>query len=227
MKKSILVLIIFVTAQACTPKQERKIAVDILLTLPEGIYNQAIQLNHLIREENLDNFTLNKNHIPHITLLQGFILKSDLPKVKKSLKGVFEIVKNDTLWAKSLQYEKTQGGSFASIEIQKDNSLQVLHQKVIDLIKPYLSKKGSQEAYVQNREREPIDQFTMNYVPTFVSEHSYKNYKPHISLGVAKTSLLDSLSFHIFRSVKFQAASLSIYQLGAFGTAQKLIWKSE
>lgn len=229
MNKNILgfILSIFIMANACAPKQEKNVAIDVLLTLPEGIYNQATQLNHEIVADNLNNFTLDKNHIPHITLLQCYISESDLPKVSETLKGLFKTVENDTLWAEGLQYSKDTEESFSSLGIKKSKSLLALHKKVIELVKPYISTRGSQASYVQNTDGTPIDQFTIAYVPKFVPAHSFKNYNPHISLGVAKTSLLDSLNQNNFRPTKFQATSISVYQLGAFGTAQKVLWESE
>jgi len=229
MNKNILGLIlsIFIMANACAPKQEKIVAIDVLLTLPEGIYNQASQLNRVIVADNPNNFTLDENHIPHITLLQCYIPESDLPKVAEALKGLYKTVENDTIKAEGLQYSQDTEESFSSIGIKKSKPLLALHKKVIEFVKPYIITNGSQASYVQNADGTPIDQFTIDYVPAFVSEHSHENYNPHISLGVAKTSLLDSLDQHNFRPTKFRATSISVYQLGAFGTAQKVLWESE
>ena len=227
MTKNILALIILIMANACAPKQEEIIAIDVLLTLPKEMDQQAVQLNQAIVEDNRTNFTLDKNHIPHITLLQCYISESDLSNVTEALKGLYKTVEHDTLWANNLQYSKDKEESFSSIGIKKSKRLVTLHKKVIALVKPYIVTNGSQESYVKNTDGTPIDQFTIDYVPVFVAEHSFENYNPHISLGVAKTSLLDSLNKNEFRPRKFHATSISVYQLGAFGTARKLLWESE
>ena len=227
MNKSIYIILILLMVNACAPKQEEIIAINVLLTLPEEMDEQAIQLNRLIVENNPNNFTLDKNHIPHITLLQCYIPKSDLSNVTEVLKGLYKTVEKDTLWANTLQYSNDKKESFSSIGIKKSKPLLALHKKVIELVKPYIITNGSQASYVQNADGTPIDQFTIDYVPAFVSEHSYKNYNPHISLGVAKTSLLDSLEQNNFRPMKFRATSISVYQLGSFGTARKLLWEAE
>ncbi len=210
---------------SCAPKQQQVIAIDVLLTLPEDVYDQAIQLNRAILDDNPNNFTLDENHIPHITLLQCYVQESDLPKIEKLLSGLYQTIANETLWADHLQYAEDNEESFASIGIKKSESLLELHKKTIALLEPYILPKGSQKAYVQNADGSPIDKFTMDYVPKFVSDYSYENFNPHISLGVAKTSVLDSLEQHNFRAVKFHASSISVYQLGNFGTARKLLWK--
>ena len=227
MKRYIFLVIILMVVNACTPKKEKIIAIDVLLTLPEKVYGQAVQLNKAIVKENPSNFTFDDTHIPHITLLQCYISEEDLPNVKKELKGLYKTVENETLWIEELQYSKEKEESFSSIGIKKSDGLVSLHKKTIELLKPYMTADGSQQSYIQNESGKPIDQFTIDYVPKFVSDYSYENYNPHISLGVAKTTLLDSLNRNIFQPMKFQAASISVFQLGDFGTARKLLWKSE
>lgn len=221
----IITLLILTLTSSCVEKQPNVLAIDVLLTLPEGVYDQAIQLNQAILEKHPDNFTLDENHIPHITLLQCYIVDSDLPKVEQLLNGLYKTIEKDSLWADHLQYNKDKPESFASIGIEKSKTLITIHKKAIALLEPYIITNGTQEAYVQNADGSLIDQFTIDYVPKFVSHYSYENFNPHISLGVAKTALLDSLEQNSFRPTKFQATGVSVYQLGNYGTARKLLWE--
>lgn len=206
---------------------QKTIAIGVLLTVPEDIYQHSIELNQALLENHPDNITLDENHIPHITLLQCYVYENDLSKIEQTLIGLYKTIENDSLWADELQYAKDKTESFASIGIKRSPQLMALHENIITLLEPYIVNTGSQESYVQNADGTPIDDFTMAYVPKFVSAHSYDNFNPHISLGVAETSLLDSLSQHKFRAMEFETSAIGMYQLGANGTAQKLIWKSE
>ena len=223
----ILLLLIIALTTSCSQKQQKSIAINVLLTVPEDVYDQAIQLNRSLLENHPDNITLDANHIPHITVLQCYVLEINLPKIEHLLHGLYKNIENDTLSVDELQYVKDKTESFASLGIEKSIPLMALHKKTIELLKPFFIINGSQESYVQNTDGTPIDKFTIAYVPKFVSHHSYENYNPHLSLGVAETLVLDSLEKHSFRVMKFKATSISVYQLGAFGTAQKLIWISE
>ncbi|MBA6154745.1 hypothetical protein [Gelidibacter maritimus] len=227
-KYSLIIICLVITLiSSCAPKQEKTIAIGVMLTLPEDIYDQSVQLNQAILEKHSDNITLDDHHIPHITLLQCYIKESDLSKIEQALTGLYKTIENDILWADELQYAKDKNESFASIGIKRSRALMALHEQTITLLEPYITPDGSQESYIQNSDGTPIDDFTLAYVPKFVSDHSYEHYNPHISLGVAKVPLLDSLAQHNFKATKFQAAAIGVYQLGAFGTAQKRIWESE
>ena len=212
---------------SCTPKKEKIIAIDVLLTPSEEMHTQALDLNRFMKQNNPATITLDDNHIPHITLLQCFINKNDLPKVRRALHGLYEDFKNDTLIAESLFYYKEKEESFAMIAVEKNDRLVKLHEKIIALVKPFIVYNGNSESFVQNPDKSPIGESTLTYVPEFVEKHSYENFDPHITLGVAQRVLLDSLAENIFKPIPFKATSISIYHLGDHGTAQKLLWKSE
>ena len=212
---------------SCFPKKDETIAIDVLLVPSEKMYAQALYLNSLINQDNPNTIKLDENHIPHITLLQCFIKEEDLPKVNTALNGLFETIEDENLKAESLFYDKNEEESFAMISIEKSSALLELHEKVIEILNPYIVANGSKESFVQNPDGSPISEFTVAYVPEFVKKHSYENYNPHISLGVAQTKVLDSLAQNVFEPLSFQAASLSVYQLGDHGTSQQLLWKSE
>jgi len=221
------ILIICFGFNSCTPMNKNTIAIDVLLIPSEEMYSQALQLNAAINENNPETIKLDENHIPHITLLQGFIYEEDLPKIENALKGYFEIIKNEYFKAEKFSYSKNEAKSFAMISVAKSRRLVQLHEKIIEKVKPFLQKKGSEPAFVPNPDGSPISAFTLDYVPSFVEKYSYENFDPHISLGVAEKAVLDSLEQTVFKQVDFKATAISIYQLGDHGTAQKLLWKSE
>ncbi|AFL79750.1 hypothetical protein Aeqsu_0227 [Aequorivita sublithincola DSM 14238] len=227
MKKYLIAIGLGLMIFSCTPKEVNIIAIDVLLTPSEEMHAQAIYLNALMKQNNPETITLDENHIPHITLLQCFINEEDLPKVNNALEGLFSTIENDSLKAENLFYYKEKEESFAMISVEKSQQLLKLHEKTIELMKSFILKNGSDEAFIQNPDGSPISESTVTYVPEFVEKHSYENFDPHISLGVAQKTLLDSLASTIFKPIRFKATSISVYHLGDHGTAQKLLWKSE
>ena len=227
MRKYAIAPVVGLGILSCAPKKENTIAIDVLLIPSEEVYAQSLQLNALINQNNPEAIKLDENHVPHITLLQCFINESDLPKVNMALEGLFKTIEKDSLKAESLFYSKDKEESFAMVRVEKTAPLLETHKKTIELVKPYIVKNGSEASFVQNPDGSPISESTVDYVPNFVEKYSYENFDPHISLGVAQTILLDSLAQHVFKPIQFKAQSLSLYQLGDHGTAQKLLYESE
>ncbi|MBK5212314.1 MAG: hypothetical protein JJE55_01480 [Flavobacteriaceae bacterium] len=188
---------------------------------------QAIHLNTLIKQNNPETIKLDENHIPHITLLQGFINEKNLPIVKDALNVLFKTIESDTMQAESIFYYKDKEESFAMIVVEKSDQLLKLHEKTIEIVKPFIVKNGSEASFVPNPDGSPISESTIKYVPEFVEKYSYENFDPHISLGVAQKVLLDSLTENVFNQIQFQPTSVSVYQLGDHGTTRKLLWKSD
>lgn len=223
-KLQLLITILLVSIVSCTKKNQDIVAIDVLLTVPEPVYNKAVELNHAILRNNSDNFTLDEQHIPHITLLQGYVLKKDLAIIEKNLMEKLISLEPLELQIDSLEYNADQSQSFASLGIEKNEALMQLHENIITILKSYLLSDAPQSAYVANEDGSPIDDFTIAYVPKFVSDHSYSNFNPHISLGVADSKLLDSMARNL-RKQPFKPANISVYQLGNYGTARKKLFK--
>jgi FMN phosphatase YigB (HAD superfamily) len=67
---------------------------------------------------------------------------------------------------------------------------------------------------------------TIDYVSSFVPKYSGKNYNPHVTIGLGTREFVDKLKAEEFQSFTLKARSVDVYQLGEFGTAQKLLWSS-
>ncbi len=222
---SISILLLFMTS--CVSEPENIIAINILLTPDKELYDHSIHLTELMSENTPETLTLDSSRIPHITLLQAYINEKDLPQIKEVLKEVYSSISSENLMAESIIFSNDKDTSFAMIRIGKSEPLLKLHEHVIALVNPFIVHNGSEKSFISNADGREIDQFTIDYVPVFIDKYSYENYDPHLSLGVAETSFLENLSKNEFKSVQFKAASLSLYQMGEYGTAQKLLWKSE
>lgn len=220
-------VIICVTNISCEKKNEKVMAIDVLLTPSDEMNNQALDLSAAIKKNNPSTLQLDENHIPHITLLQCYVKESDLSEIEKSLEGLYDEVELKNLYASGLVYNKDAKESFSTIQIEPSEELRKIHEETIKRVKPFILKDGPESAFVPNPDGRAIDKFTLDYVPKFLENYSYGNFDPHISLGVAKKQFLDSLSENVFRPMTFKATSLGIYQLGDSGTAQKKLWTSK
>lgn len=99
---------------------------------------------------------------------------------------------------------------------------------MIDAVAPFSVEKGTAEAFAQRPDGKPIDQATslIDYVATFVPKYSGKNYNPHVTIGLGTREFVDKMKAEPFKEFRFKARAVDVYQLGEFGTAQKLLWSS-
>ena len=100
-----------------------------------------------------------------------------------------------------------------------------LQAAVVDAVAPYAVSGGTAAAFVQDPNG-PIVQGTIDWVDTFVPKASGAKYWPHVTVGVAPLPFLKSVAAEPMKPLAFGAADVAIYQLGNYGTAQKLLWRS-
>jgi 2'-5' RNA ligase len=86
-------------------------------------------------------------------------------------------------------------------------------------------KNGTSAAFSNSRELPKVENAIVEYVDNFVRKSSGKNYHPHVTIGVAHADFVDKMKAEQFEQFTFRPAGLAIYQLGAYGTAQKKLWE--
>jgi hypothetical protein len=221
----LLILFAFNTVKA----QTKISAIDVLLDPDQTMQDSAKVYNNLMRKNynGPGSFALDVAHNPHITVLQCFVLTSDLEKVYAA---VAKVVKNDNpandaLTASGFYYIPLSGLGLAGITAKSTPKLLSFQSKIIEVLKPYMVA-GTNAAFVQNANGKDIAAGTSEYVNAFVPDHSGAKYNPHVTIGLAHEAFLKELLAKQFNAFSFKSASVSIYQLGDFGTAQKKLWTS-
>jgi hypothetical protein len=209
--------------------QSDLIAIDILLDPDQTMVDSAKVYNNLMQKDysGPGSFTLDAIHNPHITVLQCFIKTADLEKVKTAVAAVVESEKtaNEELTASGFYYIPLNGLGLAGITAKTTPKLLSFQSKVIENLKPFMVV-GTDAAFVQNADGTPIAAGSSEYVNAFVPDHSGAKYNPHVTIGLAHEDFLKALMAKPYNSFRFKSASVSIYQLGDFGTAQKKLWTS-
>jgi uncharacterized protein (DUF1919 family) len=74
---------------------------------------------------------------------------------------------------------------------------------------------------VTTKEDPDINQPTIDYVGSYVSNQTGKKFNPHVSIGLASQDYLKKMLEEKFEAFTFSLAGLSVYQLGNMGTARK------
>jgi phosphoglycolate phosphatase-like HAD superfamily hydrolase len=65
------------------------------------------------------------------------------------------------------------------------------------------------------------------YVNGFVPHHVGKDYGPHVTIGLGKEDFLKQMKAAPYIPFTFKIAGVSVYHLGDFGTAAKMLWQSQ
>lgn len=199
------------------------IAIDVLLQPDQKMMTEAARWNSLMREQSPEGFELDEEHAPHITLIQRFIAKSDLPKVLsavESVKSQFDLGRL-AMTATGLYHIPSGKIGLAGIVIEPTEQLHALQQAVIRAVDVYARQGGDQSAFVPDKSGAPFDPMLFKYVETFVPNQTGSKFNPHVTIGVAPLHWLDELEKKPFNRFSFGAKGLATYQLGNFGTASR------
>jgi 2'-5' RNA ligase superfamily len=215
--------------QATAPAGQNDVtAIDILLDPDATMIQHATAANAQLLKHFPKGFTLGGVHAPHVTMLQRFVKTADLPKVFATADKVIARANPTSFKLTAYKYayigEAKMGDvtvSVGNILVKPTPELLKLQQELADAIKPYEAPTGTSAAFVTTPEAPHISADLIQYVSVFVPDHSGDHYVPHVSIGVATTDFLKTLSSAPFDDFTFSPAAASVYHLGEYGTAMK------
>lgn len=202
------------------------IAINVLLDPDAATVAKARATNARLRADYPDGFALDANHAPHITMLQRFVRTADLDAVAKA---VAEVLRTE----QSLNWETKAIGYYAltdkdlrlvGIVIEPTEDLRRLQQRIIDAVAPFAVEKGTGEAFAPRLDGGAIGQPTVDYVNNFVGPRTGTNYHPHLTVGIGTSDFLDALKAEPFEAFTVRAISVSLYQVGDYGVAQRKLY---
>ncbi len=202
------------------------IAINILLDPDAATVEKARATNARLRESYPDGFALDANHAPHITILQRFVRTADLDEVAKVVADVLRT-------EQSMKWESNATGYYdlayqnlglVGIVIEPTQDLRRLQQRIIDAVAPFAVEQGTGEAFAARPDGGAISQPTVDYVNNFVGPRTGMNYNPHLTVGIGTRDFVDALKAEPFEAFTFRAVSVSLYQVGDYGVAQKKLY---
>jgi len=202
------------------------IAINVLLDPDAATVEKAQAANARLREDYPDGFALDANHTPHATILQRFVRVEDLDEVANALA---EVLRSEA----SMNWESNATGYYdlayenlglVGIVIEPTDGLRRLQQRIIDAVAPFAVETGTGEAFAPRPDGAAISQPTVDYVNNFVGPRTGMNYHPHLTVGIGTRDFVDALKAEPFEAFTFRAVSVSLYQVGDFGVAQRKLY---
>ena len=205
------------------------IAINILLEPDDILLSKAEAINAEFINKYPEGFTLDESHRPHITLIQRYVRTADLEKVYASANKVLRQTKVSNFELEAFEYGFIPVGELglAAIAAKQIPELLKLQEELIEAVAPFSVDLGYSSAFHTTPEDPIIEPVLIHYVSTFVPEHSGEHYEPHLTIGLAPKTYLDSLVAEPFDKFTFSPVSAAVYQLGQWGTAAKKLKKLE
>jgi 2'-5' RNA ligase len=198
-------------------------AIDILLEPDSTMIEYANGANQPLLKSFPLGFALDETHHPHITCLQRYVETADLDKLYEAV-GKVLAEETPTSWelkAYKYYYIPWKNIGIAGIVVEPTDDLIRFQKKLIDAVAPFVEKTGTAAAFVATAEDPDINQPTIDYVTSYVPDHTGKNFNPHVTIGIATQDYLKKLLDEKFEAFTFSLVGVSVYQLGNLGAAQK------
>src|SRR5215469_11852620 len=131
-------------------------------------------------------YALDAAHQPHISCLQRYVRTEALENIYAAVGNVLT-GEHPTAWkltAYKYYYIPWKGLGLAGIVIRPTDELLQYQQQLINATAGFVVPTGTAAAYVTTAEDPNILQPVIEYVASFVPEHSGKNFSPHTTIGL-------------------------------------------
>ena len=220
-------VIVLAIAQPAKQAPGEVIAVNVLLQPDQESSGQAARINGLLRQSDPGGFALDASHVPHISVLQGYVKAKDLAAIYRAVERVsaeFPLAGRQ-LTVLGLEHRPWDHQEITSIKIAKTRELEAFQADLVSALSPYLVKTGDGSAFLSSKGDPDVDQETIEYVRTFVQKHTGAAFEPHITVGISDAETARKVSAQQEAPPKLTIASVAVFQLGNVGTARKELWR--
>jgi len=156
-------------------------------------------------------------------MIQLFVRTADLDKVYAALNNALADERPTSWKLKAIRnyYIPSPPIGVAGVVVERTADLLRLQQKIIDAVAPFSVKDGTAAAFMSAEQGRDIQGFLIDYVANFVQVAAGEKFNPHVTTGVATETYLKEMLAEPFEAFTFSPVSVSVYQLGTYGTARK------
>jgi hypothetical protein len=171
--------------------------------------------------------TLDATHLPHITMLQRYLITADIDQVYAAIEQTLTATVATTLsyHVPGITYSEhwgPPGQAAAVLGVQPNQQVLDLQAALVAAVTPFTGSGGTDAAFVTDP-GEQISQTTKDWVESYVPDQTGANYTAHLTVGLASVEDLKAMQAEPFDAFDVHPVSLAIYQLGNNGTARTLL----
>lgn len=199
------------------------IAVNVLMDPDPDTVRRARAVNGRLRTDFPQGFALDENHAPHVTLVQCFVRRQDIAEIAQAVSAALRSAPPVNWTSRAVGIYALSDGNFglAGIVIEPTEDLRRVQKLVSDALSPFMVHEGTGAAFAARLDGAPIGQATIDYVKGFAAQRTGTNYNPHLTVGIGTSGFVEALKAEPFEASPYRALSISLYQLGDYGVAQK------
>lgn len=204
---------------------ETVVAIDVLLHPDATMLAAAAAANLSLRQDYPAGFALDTLHTPHVSMIQRFVRRTDLEKLKKSLAKVFAAHDVTKMKLRAVGYYSLPVGELglAGIVVEPTAELRELQEQIIAAVEPF-AVKGTDAAFVPSPDGSVTAPSIVEYVNTYVPQRSGKNFNSHVTVGLGNTPFVKQMIAAPFATFDFKVKGASLFHLGNYGTAAVELW---
>ncbi len=205
--------------------QDSVLAINIALEPDTAMAQHAKAANAQLLKSYPLGFALDATHKPHITLLQRYVRTENLYQIYARLDKALAGEKITSWNLKATHYYATpwENISLWGIAVAPNDKLIKLQKKLMGAVAPFSERTGTATAFFTTPEEPKFELTTINYVATFVPERTGENYNPHVTLGLARHDNARETINKPLSPFTFSPIGVTVYQIGNFGTARKIL----
>lgn len=194
-------------------------AVDVVLLPDDDLTCKAIKANAELVGKFGRKIVLDKEScLPHISLAMGYIDEKDIFVIGNILESIAkEHPLGDLIIVGVKSSENAAGEKVSVLEVEKTEELQLLHQVVMEKMKPYLSYNVTADMIYGDEE---VAETTLRWIENYREKSSFDKFSPHITIGYGELS-----SFPL--PMNFTASRLALCHLGNYCTCREALTSVE
>jgi hypothetical protein len=192
------------------------LAVDIVLIPDAELVAAAITLNRALRGVPHAPIVLDPSTcLPHVSLAMGCVRENAVSAIATMLDTLARARAPIALVPTGFHVRQSQTGYVvASVELARTPALQTLHETVMRVVEPLLSRDAAPDMFVDPH---AIPASTLRWVNEYASSASLDRFWPHITLGMG------TLPEDAILPAPGLAPRLALCQLGPHCTCRRVL----
>ena len=202
-------------------------AVDIMMQPDAIAIARAREVNRRMPLSIPAGITLDDTHLPHITMLQRYLITANLDQAYAAIAAVV-----DDTDAAALSYHVPgitysehwgpPGQAAAVLGVHPNQQVLDLQAALLAAVTPFTGSGGTDAAFVTDPGQQ-ISPTTKDWVETYQPNQVGANYTAHLTVGLATVADLKAMQAEPFEEFDVHPVGLAVYQLGNNGTARAFL----